>query len=81
MQRILTCFLICSSGRSQWSRQVFYRNYKQSMDIVKDIDVDDAPFVACALAYLGNTIWSEDKKLKTQSAVKVLITKEISEVI
>lgn len=43
--------------------------------IAKNIDTDDAPFIACALAYEG-VLWSDDKKLQNQSEVKVLNTQE-----
>ncbi len=50
---------------------------KEAFEIVKDIDPDDVLFVACALAYPNSIIWSNDRKLKKQSGVKVLNTKEI----
>jgi len=52
--------------------------YKEkALEIVKDIDKDDVLFVACALAYPESVIWSNDKKLKKQTKVIVLNTKEI----
>ena len=50
---------------------------KDALEIVKDIDPDDVLFVASALAYPSSIIWSDDKKLKNQSKVKVLNTGEI----
>jgi len=50
---------------------------KEALEIVKDIDVDDVMFAACALAYPNSIIWSDDKKLKKQSKIKILNTKEI----
>ena len=50
---------------------------KEAFEIVKNIDPDDVLFVACALAYHNSIIWSNDRKLKKQSRVKVLNTKEI----
>ena len=50
---------------------------KEAFEIVKNIDPDDVLFVACALAYPNSIIWSNDRKLKKQSRVKVLNTKEI----
>ncbi|MBD3204288.1 hypothetical protein GF327_08395 [Candidatus Woesearchaeota archaeon] len=52
-----------------------YKN--EAVKIIKDIDLDDAPFIACALAYPNSTIWSDDKKLKQQSKIKILNTKEM----
>ena len=51
---------------------------KEALEIVKNIDIDDVIFIACCLAYPDSILWSDDKKLKRQSAVKVLNTKEIS---
>ena len=50
---------------------------KEAFEIVKNIDPDDVLFVACALAYHNSIIWSNDRKLKKQSRVKVINTKEI----
>ena len=50
---------------------------KEAFEIVKNIDPDDVLFVACALEYHNSIIWSNDRKLKKQSRVKVLNTKEI----
>ena len=54
---------------------------KEAFEIVKNIDPDDAVFVACALAYNDSLIWSNDKKLKKQSKVKVFDTKEIVDIL
>jgi predicted nucleic acid-binding protein len=51
-----------------------FRNRATTM--MKEIDVDDAPFLALALM-LDAPIWSNDVHLKRQHAVKVLTTKEI----
>ena len=50
---------------------------EEALEIVKDVDPDDVIFVACALAYPNSIIWSNDRRLKKQSKVKVLNTKEI----
>ena len=54
------------------------KKYKQkALEIVKNIDVTDALFVACALAYSNSLIWTEDKRLKEQDKIKICNTKEI----
>jgi predicted nucleic acid-binding protein len=50
---------------------------KQAYDLVKDIDIDDTLIIACALAYPGSILWSDDKKLKQQSLVPVINTTEM----
>lgn len=50
---------------------------KEAFEIANNIDPDDIIFVACAIAYPDSIIWSNDRKLKKQSKVKVLDTKEI----
>jgi len=52
-----------------------YRN--KAFEIVKEIDKDDVLFMACALAYPGSIIWSNDKALKKQSRITVLNTGEM----
>jgi predicted nucleic acid-binding protein len=49
----------------------------EAVKIVKDIDIDDVLFIACALAYSNSIVWSDDKKLKKQTRIKVLNTAEI----
>jgi len=49
----------------------------EAIKIAKDIDPDDALFIACALAYPNSVIWSNDKQLKNQSKVRVMNTEEI----
>src|SRR3989344_4080038 len=50
---------------------------KEALEIVKDIDVDDFIFVACALAYDNSLIWTKDRRLKEQDKVRIYNTKEI----
>ena len=59
--------------------EVLIPHKKEAFDIVKDIDPDDVLFVACALAYSGSAIWSNDKHLKNQKNVRVLNTQEFVE--
>lgn len=64
-----------------FSSNEFIRYRQEALLIVKDIDVDDAIFFVCALAYPDSIIWSNDKKLKNQDSVKVLNTSEIYNII
>jgi len=41
-----------------------YKYRRKAYSINKEIDRDDVIFFACALAYKGSIIWSDDKKLK-----------------
>ena len=50
---------------------------EEAIKIIKDIDVYDALFIATALAFDNSVIWSNDKKLKMQSRVKIINTEEI----
>ncbi|MBI4980715.1 PIN domain-containing protein [Candidatus Woesearchaeota archaeon] len=52
---------------------------EKAVEIVKDIDLDDVLFVACALAYPNSIIWSNDQKLKKQPAVRIINTAEMLE--
>jgi predicted nucleic acid-binding protein len=50
---------------------------EKAYDAVKDIDPDDTLFIACALAYPGSILWSDDKKLIQQSVVPIINTTEM----
>jgi len=52
--------------------------YKQkALEIVKNIDKDDAIFIACALRYQPCVLWTDDKKLKQQSNITIVNTTEM----
>lgn len=54
---------------------------EEALEIVKDIDVDDALFIATALAFDCAVVWSNDKKLKKQNKIKVFSTSEMIKLI
>ena len=58
-------------------KEVLKKYKKEALEIVKDIDVDDFIFVACALAYDNSLIWTKDRRLKEQDKVRIYNTKEI----
>lgn len=53
--------------------------YPLAMEIMKDIDPDDAPFLALAMKAKVYGIWSEDKGFLQQNRVKVHRTKYLIE--
>ena len=57
--------------------EVLFPYRKEAYEIVKDIDPDDSLFIACALAYPDSFIWSDDKKLKQQSKIRIVNTLEM----
>ena len=57
--------------------EVLNLHKKEALKIIKDIDPDDALFIACSLAYQDSIIWSDDKELKKQDKIKVFNTAEI----
>ena len=61
------------------SNEVLIAHKAEAIKIVENIDINDVTFVACALAYNNSVIWSDDKKLKKISKVKVINTKEFIE--
>jgi len=60
-------------------KEMLIQHKEEAFAIVKDIDPDDATFVACALAYPGSIILSDDKRLKLQTRVKIINTREFIE--
>ncbi len=55
--------------------------YVQAKEIMKDIDPDDAPFLALAMKTKVDSIWSEDKGFQQRSHIKVYTTKQLLELI
>ncbi len=55
--------------------------YVQAKDIMKDVDPDDAPFLALAMKTKVDGIWSEDKGFQQQNQVKVYNTKQLLELL
>ncbi len=54
---------------------------EEAIQIMKNIDIDDAIFIACALTYDNSVIWSDDKALKKQNKVKILNTHEVVKIL
>ena len=55
-------------------------------DAIKDVDdlindPKDVVFLACAVAYNVDGIWTEDKEFKKQNKIKVYTTKDVVEII
>lgn len=55
------------------------KHRRKAQALVSHIDPDDSVFVACCLAYPGSILWSDDKKLKQITEIKVISTKEMIE--
>ncbi|MCL4517800.1 MAG: PIN domain-containing protein [Thaumarchaeota archaeon] len=55
----------------------FLKCYSRAEKIMKSIDEKDVPFVALALCVDCEGIWSNDKDMKEQDAVKVWNTAEL----
>lgn len=53
--------------------------YPLAKEIMKDIDPDDAPFLALAMKAKVDGIWSEDRGFQRQNHVNVYTTKELME--
>ncbi len=49
----------------------------ESLEIMKDIDEKDAPFIAAALATPNDGIWSHDKHFEKQNKVKRWLAKDL----
>lgn len=48
-------------------------------EIMKDIDPDDAPFLALAMKAKVDGIWSDDRDFQHQNHVNIYTTKELVE--
>mgnify|MGYP001561547316 CR=1 FL=1 len=61
--------------------EVLEPHRQEAHEIVKNIDINDTLFVACALLYKGSIIWSNDSQLKKQQRIKVINTVEAMELL
>jgi len=53
------------------------KKYKEAEKIMGKIDRDDVPFIALALSFPNDGVWTEDKHFLKQSRVKVWRTREL----
>lgn len=53
--------------------------YKRALEIMKMIDKSDAPFVALALSFDNDGLWSNDAHLSKQKIVRIWSTGELVE--
>ena len=49
----------------------------EAINIMKHIDLDDAPIMACALAIRNDGVWTEDKDFERQKRIKVWSTQDL----
>ncbi len=49
----------------------------EARELARELDEKDAFLFACALAFPGSVIWSNDRKLKQQNRIQVLTTEEL----
>lgn len=67
--------LLCKMERVP--KEALLEFLEDALEMVKNIDQEDALFVACALAYPNSIIWSNDKKLKDVNGIVTMSTKEV----
>ncbi len=53
----------------------------EAKEVMKDIDIKDAPFIAVALASEDAVIWSDDAHFKMQKRITAYTTTEITKII
>jgi putative PIN family toxin of toxin-antitoxin system len=57
-----------------------YRSYiKKGLNVIGDIDKDDAPFAAVALALKADGIWTNDRDFEKQDVIKIWKTQDLIE--
>jgi len=59
--------------------KMLLKHRNNALKIVKNIDINDVIYFACALSFPESVIWSNDKKLKEQSKINVFNTSEIAD--
>jgi predicted nucleic acid-binding protein len=48
-----------------------------AIEIMKDIDPKDAPFLAVGMAIRADGIWTEDRHFESQNVLRVFTTKDL----
>lgn len=56
---------------------VYEQHLPRAMDVMQDIDMKDAPFLAIGLALDVDGIWSDDKHFTRQDVVKTFTTRDL----
>ena len=57
--------------------EFYEENINEALEIMSDIDIKDTPYVALALSFKNEGIWSEDKGFFKQDKIKVWRTQDI----
>lgn len=57
--------------------RVLDKHRSEARGIVEGIDLNDAPYIACALAYPDSIVWSDDVALKRQDRIRIFTTAQI----
>ena len=57
--------------------EIFLHKLKEANEIIGIIDIKDVPFIALALSFENDGIWSDDSHFKKQTEVKTWATEEI----
>jgi predicted nucleic acid-binding protein len=52
---------------------------EKAINIMKDIDIKDVPFLAVGLAINADGIWTEDKHFLRQNAIRIYNTAELTD--
>ena len=59
----------------------FAKHISRAQEIMNDIDPNDSPFIALALSFQNDGIWTQDKDFDRQSVIRVWKTHQLLEVI
>ena len=53
---------------------------EESNDLMRGIDIEDSPFIALALSFENDGIWSDDSHFKKQNKINIWTTKELLDI-
>ena len=59
--------------------EFYEENINEALEIMAEIDIKDTPYVALALSFDNDGIWSEDKGFFKQDKIKIWKTQKIIE--
>ena len=62
-------------------KELIKQHNERAKEIMKDIDIEDFPFIACALATNADGIWSHDSHFSKQIVVKTYTNSDLRELL
>lgn len=57
--------------------ETYWQMLPKAVEIMEDVDVNDSPYLALAMSFKNDGIWTEDTDFEKQTTIKVWKTKDL----